>query len=84
MTDDAKQAMDLAVKLALEQAFRLGADEGARQVVKLEVEVQRLRGLVLRAGARGCESCPWCRTIDNRNYRAHSDCEAFTPEGNVR
>jgi hypothetical protein len=66
----------LRTELALAQA----SDERA----ELRLDNVRLRGLVMRAGARGCESCPWCQTINNRNYRAHSDCEAFTESGEVR
>lgn len=60
-------------------------------VPELLAEVERLRGLVKRVEWEGDDglnaSCPWCRAqrFEWREQNPHdADCDAFTPEGEVK
>jgi hypothetical protein len=71
----------------LEEAYKVQKETLAR----LESEVSRLRAVIKSAEAKGesqgWDCCPWCQSLRDggSNEEPHADdCEAFTPDGEVR
>ncbi len=61
-------------------------DKLAGEISDLESDNARLRALVKRAEEEGSASrCPWCNAwVQNKEHPHYDECQAFTPNGDVR
>lgn len=55
---------------------------------EVKAELDRLRALIKQVEyankANGSAFCPWCGAEDEEGAARHTDCPAFTPDGQVR